>query len=71
MEHIRSNFCSQFLRKQELLKVIIEQATGHTVDKLLVVTFVLDENADEVFECIFLSNNTIQHMKMTVSMEEK
>jgi len=55
-EEIRQRFSEHFLSNVENLIALIETSIDQPVDKLLVVTIYLDENVEEMLECIFLSN---------------
>lgn len=66
-ERLHRNFRNYFLSNQDKLIMIIETTTGRPVDKLLAVTLYLDTAANELLECICLSNDELMNFRLNVS----
>lgn len=64
---IHRNFSNYFLSHQDILTTIIETSTGQSVDKLLAVTVVLDEESNKVLDCLCLSNGKVMGFAVNVS----
>lgn len=62
---IHNHFCNQFLCNQDKLISLIETSVEEPVDKLVVISFFLEEQ-DKVLECIFMSNGQLKKANIKI-----
>lgn len=68
---IHKNVSNYFLSHTDTLITIIETSTSQPVDKLLAVTIFLDEEANEVLDCLCLSNGKYMGFAINISDVKK
>lgn len=68
---MHKNFSEYFLKNKDKLIAIIETSTSQPVDKLLAVTIFLDEEANQILDCLFLSNGKVTGININANSCEE